>query len=79
MRASVKRFGIKLPVLLDTDGSVFKGWGADVLPTTYVLDGGGRVRYMGRGPVEWDRTEIVDLLKQLATKPPAAAQRPVGK
>ena len=79
VRASVKRLGIELPVLLDTDSSVFKGWGADVLPTTYVLDGGGRVRYMGRGPVEWDRTDIVDMLRRLAVESSASEPGQVGE
>ena len=36
-----KRLGIEFPVLLDKDSAVFDGWGARVLPTTYVLDGEG--------------------------------------
>jgi hypothetical protein len=56
-------------VLLDKDSAVFNAWGANVLPTTYVLDRSGRVRYIGRGPLEWDRADIVDMLVELAEKP----------
>ena len=70
VQATAKRLEINFLVLLDKDSATFKGWGANVLPTAYVLDGSGRVRYIGRGPVEWDRVDIVDMLVQLAEQPP---------
>ena len=69
VKATVKRLGIEFPILLDRDSVAFKGWGANVLPTAYVLDASGRVRYVGRGPVEWDRVDIVEMLEQLAVEP----------
>ncbi|MEN8207301.1 MAG: TlpA disulfide reductase family protein [Pseudomonadota bacterium] len=69
VQATVKRFRMEFPILLDKDSTVFKDWGANVLPTAYVLDGSGRVRYIGRGPLEWDRDDIVDRLLQLAEQP----------
>lgn len=69
VKATVKRLGIEFPILLDRDRAAFKGWGANVLPTAYVLDASGRVRYVGRGPVEWDRADIVELLEDLAAEP----------
>ena len=47
---------------------MFKHWGGNILPTAFVLDRSGQVRYVGRGPVEWDRDDIVDLLKHLAVE-----------
>ena len=66
VQATVQRLRMTFPVLLDKDSATFEDWGADVLPTAYVLDRGGRVRYVARGPVEWDRPDIVDRLKNLA-------------
>ena len=66
VQATAKRLEIDFTVLLDKDSAVFKGWGATVLPTAYVLDRSGRVRYIGRGPLEWDRVDIVELLEKLA-------------
>jgi len=66
VQAAVKRLRMEFPVLLDNDSAAFKSWGATVLPTAYVLDGNGRVRYIGRGPVEWDRVDVIDRLVQLA-------------
>jgi thiol-disulfide isomerase/thioredoxin len=62
----VKHLGIGFPVLLDRDSAMFNRWGADVLPTTYVLDTEGAVRYVGRGPLEWDGSEIREILEGLA-------------
>ena len=70
VQATVKRLRMEFPILLDKDSTTFKGWGANVLPTAYVFDGGGKLRYLGRGPVEWDRDDIVELLVQLAERPP---------
>jgi thiol-disulfide isomerase/thioredoxin len=70
VQAAVKRLRMEFPILLDKDSTAFKGWGANVLPTAYVLDRNGWVRYIGRGPMEWDRVDIVDRLVQLAEQPP---------
>ena len=70
VQAAVKRLRMEFPILLDKDSAAFKGWGANVLPTAYVLDRNGWVRYIGRGPMEWDRVDIVDRLVQLAEQPP---------
>jgi thiol-disulfide isomerase/thioredoxin len=69
-KAMTQRLGISFPVLLDRESDVFHRWGGTVLPTTYVLDGAGVVRYVGRGPLEWDAADIVETLERLvATEP----------
>jgi peroxiredoxin len=64
-RTMVQRLGLDFPILLDEQGETFKSWGATVLPTTYVLDGNGVPRYVGRGPLEWDGVEALGLIKGL--------------
>ncbi len=61
----VQQMGVGFPVLIDKDSAVFHRWGGTVLPTTYVLDGEGAVRYVGRGPLEWDAPDIVEVLERL--------------
>jgi thiol-disulfide isomerase/thioredoxin len=61
----VERLGIDFPVLLDADSAVFHRWGGTVLPTTYLLDGAGVVRYVGRGPLEWGALDIVETLERV--------------
>jgi thiol-disulfide isomerase/thioredoxin len=62
-KAMAERLGIGFPVLLDRESEVFHRWGGTVLPTTYVLDGAGVVRYVGRGPLEWDAPDVVKMLE----------------
>ena len=64
-KAMAERLGIGFPVLLDRESDVFHRWGGTVLPTTYVLDGAGVIRYVGRGPLEWDEPHIVKTLEGL--------------
>ena len=64
-KAMAERLGIGFPVLLDRESDVFHRWGGTVLPTTYVLDGAGVVRYVGRGPLDWDASDVVKTLEGL--------------
>lgn len=68
VQSAARRLGITFPVLLDRNSATFKAWSADVLPTAYVLDAGGKVRYLARGPLEWDRTDIIERLRRLAAE-----------
>ena len=61
----MKRLEIDFTVLLDKDSAVFKRWGATILPTAYVLDRSGRVRYIGQGPLEWDGADVIGTLERL--------------
>lgn len=68
VQTSAGRLGIDFPVLLDKDSATFGNWGADVLPTAFVLDRSGRIRHVARGPLEWDRNDIIEILTQLAAE-----------
>ena len=70
VQAAVRRLRMQFPILLDKDSAAFTGWGANVLPTACVFDGSGKLRYLGRGPVEWDRDDMIELLLQLVEQPP---------
>jgi thiol-disulfide isomerase/thioredoxin len=65
VRAVAQRLGIELPILLDKDSTAFDAWGATVLPTTFVVDAEGRVRLVGRGPLEWDADAMIQRLESL--------------
>jgi thiol-disulfide isomerase/thioredoxin len=69
VQATVKRLDMDFLVLLDRKSEVFTDWGADVLPTAYVLDRSGQIRYIARGPIEWDSTEIIQLFQRLLAEP----------
>jgi thiol-disulfide isomerase/thioredoxin len=48
-----KTTGVTLPVLLDLDGKVARGWGVKVFPTTLMIDRNGRPRQRVTGEVDW--------------------------
>lgn len=69
-----QRLGVGFPVLLDRSGQAFRTWGVKVYPTSFLIDGAGRIRYQAIGPVEWDGSAEIDalnaLLEELETDEP---------
>ncbi len=53
------------PILFDRDSSVAEQFGVKGLPTTYLLDKEGRIRYRAIGGREFDHTEIEETIKDL--------------
>ena len=64
----VKLINFTLPVLLDTDSRTFNGWNASVLPTSFLLDAEGHIRYWVQGDLEWDSEDVVSLIEKLINK-----------
>lgn len=56
---------VDFPVLLDPDGQVVSQWMITAVPTTFILDPAGEVRYGLFGGLEWDKPEIVKTLSGL--------------
>jgi peroxiredoxin len=61
----LKRLKLDMTVLLDHDGDTFETWQGQVLPTSYLLDHNGRIRYRVIGPMEWDDADVLLKVKQL--------------
>jgi len=61
----VKLINFGLPVLLDERKDTFNSWGASVLPTSFLLDQEGHIRYRVQGDLEWDSEEVISLIKEL--------------
>ena len=76
----IRRFMEQVPlefvVLLDRDSGAAKAWKARVLPVSFVLDAGGRIRYSALGEIDWAqdgvRQAILALMPREATPPRAA-------
>jgi len=56
---------VDFPILLDTDSTVTKSWKVYALPTSFIIDRTGRIRYSLSGPTEWDEGEAVQLIESL--------------
>lgn len=63
---SVRQTQVQLPVALDRNGDVFRQWQGRMLPTSFILDREGRVRYRILGDMEWDNDrEVGEILEAL--------------
>ena len=60
-----KLIDFTLPVLLDTHSKTFADWDASVLPTSFLLDTKGRIRYRVLADLEWDNEDVVALIEAL--------------
>lgn len=61
------------PILLDPEGDNTRRWKVYALPTTFLLDAEGRIRYALKGGAEWDEGEalvaIEGLLREASAQP----------
>lgn len=69
IKETLKRLQIDLTVFLDHDSKTLNAWQGRMLPTSYLLDRNGRVRYRAVGDVDWDDEEILLLINRLIQQP----------
>jgi peroxiredoxin len=71
---AVRRFfaGASLPfaILLDRDRAVARAWNIHTLPSTVVLDGGLKPRFIAEGDVDWARPDVTKILTDLLMEVP---------
>jgi thiol-disulfide isomerase/thioredoxin len=63
VRKFVKDNSLTFTVLLDADGAVGSAWGAQSIPTTYLIDRKGNIIARAVGGREWDGAEMVELFE----------------
>lgn len=73
INAYLQRSGLSLTVLLDPQSEIARAWGADALPTTYLIDAEGRPRQRVRGEVDWSGREAAALVEPLLRGKPQRA------
>jgi thiol-disulfide isomerase/thioredoxin len=66
VRAFVQAMNMDLPVLLDAFHRVRYDWKVRALPTTFIADREGRLRYLVRGEMDWTADEAVERIRSLA-------------
>ena len=54
VEASRKRLKIDFTILLDPEKDTAHDWGLKVLPTSYLIDPAGQIRYQAVGPFDWE-------------------------
>ncbi len=60
-----KRIDFNLPVLLDISSKVFNEWNIEIMPTSFLVDANGFVRYRVLGNPGWDNEQTLSLIEQL--------------
>ena len=60
-----KRINVDFTILLDKKGETFKRWQAKMLPTSFIIDPDGQIRYQAIGPLEWDSDEVLEIVEKL--------------
>ena len=75
VNAYLSRMKLGFPVLLDENGSNTQRWKVFALPTTFLLDGEGRVRYVLKGATEWDEAAALRVIESLLAEVPASAPK----
>lgn len=66
--AFMKKVKIDFPVLLDRDGTAAHQWNVFSLPSSFLIDRDGRVRYSVSRSIYWNRPEIFAILDKLTTE-----------
>ena len=67
VEAFMKRHKIEVtfPILLNTAGDVAEAWMVTAVPTTFVIDRQGHIRYALYGAIEWDSDEVIKTVDDL--------------
>jgi len=58
-------YPVEFPLLLDQESKVIDQWPVLGLPTTFVVDPGGRIAYRAIGGREWDDPELLAQVRKL--------------
>ena len=69
----IKKMGEHMVILMDTESQAFKQWKGIGLPSTFIIDTTGQIRYEAYGPVSWNAPYIVTMLTDLMDKPATEA------
>lgn len=68
VRKFAKLINFNLPVLLDTSKETFDGWNIKTLPTSFLIDTDGNIRYRVRGNPGWEEKATITIIEQLISE-----------
>lgn len=75
IREFLERVPVEFSILIDPDGDTMQSWKVYVLPSNFLVDPDGRIRYSTLGAVEWDDDTIVEKIDALMKKPETTVSR----
>jgi len=78
VRKFTKLVNFNLPVLLDEHNRTFDAWEGSVLPTSFLLDSHGRIRYWVVADLEWDAPEVLSVIEELLAETASGSDENLG-
>jgi cytochrome c biogenesis protein CcmG, thiol:disulfide interchange protein DsbE len=69
------RYPLDFPVLRDPFGQVWQDWKPAVLPASFLIDRGGKLRYRVRGEIDWTSREVEGSVRRLLQERPPSGER----
>lgn len=70
-KSAVERFlqkhdiKVDFPILLNPEGDVVENWMITAVPTTFIVDPQGKIRYALFGGIEWDKPDVIETINGL--------------
>lgn len=68
VRKFAKLINFDLPVLLDTEKETFDNWEIKTLPTSFLIDTKGAIRYSVRGNPGWEQESTIKIIEDLISE-----------
>lgn len=68
VRKFARTIKLDLPVLLDTSSTTFNDWDVKTLPTSFLVDATGSIRYRVLGNPGWDTATSLDVIDKLVAE-----------
>ncbi|HEC11878.1 MAG TPA: TlpA family protein disulfide reductase [Acidiferrobacteraceae bacterium] len=68
----LSKVDVNFTILLDEDQRAYKDWKVYVVPTNFLIDKQGRIRYGSVGAADWDDPDVINIVARLLgeTAPP---------
>jgi thiol-disulfide isomerase/thioredoxin len=65
VQAYSNKLRLNFPIALDSEHRAMSTWQVMVMPTSFLVDKAGRIRYVRVGPAEWDAPEMLAVINQM--------------
>ena len=75
VRKFTRLINLDLPVLLDASSETFNAWQVKTLPTSFLIDATGTIRYRAHGNPGWESTETTNIINELLSETLKSTER----
>jgi len=65
VRKFTRSIKLDLPVLLDASSKTYNNWNVNILPTSFLIDVHGQIRYRARGNPGWDDADTLSAINAM--------------